>query len=132
MRAQKRKRQYRKENQFLELRLEKILDLIYPAGLLTWRYRVFGMKLHLPAVVPPHPHGGDIRIAGQRAGATSGRLGSVINESGNIGSEELDLRVKNLDWSESADRMKSFDECEDLIPAPNLLFDTSKVAHKQL
>lgn len=40
MRAQKRKRQYRKENQFLELRLEKILDLIYPVGLLTWRYRV--------------------------------------------------------------------------------------------
>src|SRR5579871_775647 len=98
---------------------------------LFWWYSVFRVKLHLPPLVTPHPHGGDICLARQRSGATSRCLSGVINDGGNVGREELHVWLKNLDWSESATLMKAFDECQHLIPVPYLLLDIGEVGKEQ-
>lgn len=55
----------------------------------------------------------------------------MVNEGSDIGSKKFDARVKNLYWSKSAALMKSFDECQDLIPVPYLLFNAGKVGQEQ-
>lgn len=103
----------------------------YQTTKLLWRYRILGVKVQLPAPVTTEPNTGDIGIAGQCACTTSGCLGGVIDDGGDVRSEERNAWIKKFDWSESAVLMKLLDESKDLVPVPYLLFDTGEVGQKQ-
>ena len=98
---------------------------------LLWRYRILGVKVQLPAPVTTEPNTGDIGIAGQCACTTSWRLGGVIDEGGDVRSDERNAWIKKFDWSKGAVLMKLFDESKHLVPVPYLLFDTGEVGQKQ-
>ena len=88
------------------------------------------MKVQLPASVTTQPNTGDIRIAGQGVGTASGCLRGVIDEGGDVSSEELHARIKKFHRGEGAVLMKLPDEIENLVPVPYLLFDTGEVGQK--
>jgi len=88
--------------------------------------------MHLPPTVAVYPDSGYVCFAGHRVSAASGVLSGVIHEGGDIGAEELNGWIKELDGRERALLMESGDESENLIPVLYLLFDTDEVGQKEL
>ena len=88
---------------------------ISPTQLLR-RYRIFSVKVQLPASVTTEPNTGDIRLARHCVGTASGSLSGVIDEGGDVRSKERNARIYELDWSQSTVLMKPLDESKHLVP----------------
>lgn len=94
------------------------------------------MQLHLPAGsavdVAVDPDGGDVGVVGHGVGAAGGCFGRVVDDSGDLGSEEGHLRVADDDGCESAHCVELVDEVEDVLAGPDVLLDVGEVSGKEL
>ncbi|HET9839520.1 MAG TPA: hypothetical protein VFR84_14910 [Candidatus Angelobacter sp.] len=90
------------------------------------------MKMQLPASVTPDPNARDLCVAGHGVISASGSLGGVIDQSGDISGEKCNVRLNDLHRRQRAVLVKLFDESQDLIPVPYVLFNVGEVREKQL